>query len=245
MIISPWNVRGMNDPLKQQEVLDFFVRNKVDCGAIIETHIKAHSVNAIKRRFFQRFSLVTNLDFHPGGRLWVLWDSSTVTLRVLQGGAQFLHCSLLHIATQRFFLVTFVYALNRASERLELWDHLRSVTVGSLPWICLGDFNVSLSSDERVGCMVHEREMQEFRECLRDCSLEDHPYTGGVFTWHNKQDSCPKWAKLDRLLANQQWFLNVPSTVAFLPPGVSDHASILLTVATFTRMYRPFRYLNC
>ncbi|KAK9714638.1 hypothetical protein RND81_06G108500 [Saponaria officinalis] len=207
--------------------------------------LESHSINAIKRRFFQKYSLVTNLDLHCGDRLWVLWDPSVVTLRVLHRGVQFLHCSLLHIVTQRQFLVTFVYALNRASERLDLWDQLRFFSVGSLPWTCLGDFNVSLSSDERMGCVIHEPEMQEFRDCLRDYSLEDHPYTGGVFTWHNKQDSCPKWEKLDRLLANQQWFLHFPSTVAFLPPGISDRASILLTVASpgFTR--KQFRYLNC
>ncbi|KAK9665946.1 hypothetical protein RND81_14G148100 [Saponaria officinalis] len=179
MIISSWNVRGMNDTLKQQEVLDFLQMNKVDYGALIETHIKAHAVNVVKRRFFQKYNLVTNLDFHSGGRLWVLWDSATVTLRVLNTGAQFLHCSLLHIATQRLVLVTFVYALNRATERLELWDQLRTISGGSLPWVCLGDFNVSLTSDERVGCVVHEHEMQDFRECLHDCSLEDHPHTGG------------------------------------------------------------------
>ncbi|KAK9724000.1 hypothetical protein RND81_05G040300 [Saponaria officinalis] len=195
----------MNDPLKLQEVLDFLQTNRVDCGAVIETHIKAHSVNTVKRRLFQRYSSVTNLDFHVGGRLWVLWNPATVTLRVLHMGVQFIH---------------------------------------SLPWICLGDFNVSLTSNEIVECVVHEREMQEFRDCLRDCSLKDHPYTGGIFTWHNKQDSCPKWAKLDRLLANQSWFFHVPSTVAFLPPGVSDHAPILLTMASPTVLHRLSRYLN-
>ncbi|KAK9725294.1 hypothetical protein RND81_05G134400 [Saponaria officinalis] len=217
-----WNVRGMNDPLKQQEVLEFLRKNKVDCGAIIETHIKSNHINTVKRRCFSRYSLVTNLESHSRGKIWVLWDPAVVALRVLSQGAQFLHCSLLHLPSHCFFLVTFVYALNRASERLELWDSLRSFSTGSLPWICLGDFNVSLTSDERVGCVVHEREMLEFRECLRDFSLEDHPYTSGVFTWHNKQESCPKWAKLDRILANQQWFLQFPSTVAFLPPGISD-----------------------
>ncbi|KAK9740863.1 hypothetical protein RND81_03G066500 [Saponaria officinalis] len=203
-----------------------------------------HYVNAIKRRFFHRFSLVINLASHPGGRIWVLWNPIAVTLRVLHSGAQFLHCSLVHNSTERQFLVTFVYALNKSSERLELWDQLCLLSAGTAPWICVGDFNVSLSSDERVGCVVHEREMQEFRECLRSCSLEDHPYTGGLFTWHNKQDSCPKWAKLDRLLANQQWFLQVPSNVVFLPPDISDHAAVLLTITSSTVIRRPFRYLN-
>ncbi|KAK9668501.1 hypothetical protein RND81_13G064900 [Saponaria officinalis] len=103
MIIFSWNVRGMNDPLKQQEVLDFLQRNKVDCGAIIETHIKAHSVHIVK-------------------------------LSSLLSAAQ-------HYTTSGPGYLC--YALNRASKRLVLWDQLRTLSAGSLPWICLGDFNVS------------------------------------------------------------------------------------------------------
>ncbi|KAK9675842.1 hypothetical protein RND81_11G035500 [Saponaria officinalis] len=182
-------------PLKQQEALDFLRSNRVDCGAIIETHIKVHLVNAIHKRMFKGYSLATNYDFHYGGRIWVLWNPTTVSVRVLDRGAQFIHCSIIHLSYQLNSLVTFVYSFNRASERLDLWSNLQQFSVG-LPWVCLGDFNVSLNSDERVGFVVHEKEMQEFQDCLCFCSLVDHPYTGGVYTWHNKQDASPKWPSL-------------------------------------------------
>ncbi|XP_074304832.1 uncharacterized protein LOC141639656 [Silene latifolia] len=194
-----------------QEVLEFLKRNKVDCGALIETHVKFATVRAIYHRTFAKYSMVSNYSSHPGGKLWVLWDPSW------------------------------------GSERLDLWNSLRRLSSAqSLPWLCLGDFNVSLSEDERVGCATSERDMQEFRDCLTYCSLVDHPYTGGLYTWHNKQVASPRWAKLDRLLANPAWFIQVPtSNVVVLHAGVSDHTPIVLTVASNVPQHKSFRYLNC
>ncbi|XP_074315352.1 uncharacterized protein LOC141651546 [Silene latifolia] len=176
-------------------------------------------MKAVYKGRFRQFSLVTNYESHPGGRIWILSNPSTVQLTVLCKGTQFIHCSLLHIATQNRVLVTFIYALNRAIERIELWKTLQDLSVGkTLPWMCLGDFNVSLNSDERVGCVPHERGMQDFRDCLHYCGLSDHPYTGGLFTWHNKQMASPR---------------------------ISDHAPILLTIPSEGHLIKPFKYLNC
>ncbi|XP_074288797.1 uncharacterized protein LOC141613953 [Silene latifolia] len=169
MIISSWNVRGMNDPLRQQEVLEFLKRNKVDCGAVIETHIKSYLAQVIYKRQFSSYSLATNYNSHPGGRIWLLWNPATVQVRVLDSGAQFLHCSLLHFSSQKHILLTVVYAFNRAQERIELWNALKSLSHG--------------------------------------------PVDPG-------------------------------SSVAFLPSGVSDHSSILLTVVATHTIHKPFRYLN-
>ncbi|KAK9697909.1 hypothetical protein RND81_08G068900 [Saponaria officinalis] len=47
-------------------------------------------------------------------------------------------------------------------------------------------------------------------------------------------------------LLNQDWFLRVPSSiVTFLPSGISDHAPVLLSVASYVAHNRHFRYLNC
>ncbi|XP_074265385.1 uncharacterized protein LOC141587816 [Silene latifolia] len=135
---------------------------------------------AIYKSVFGNFLLETNYAEHAGGRLWVLWNPTTVDVQVLDRGVQFIHYSLLHHATQRRILVTFVYALNRAIERLSLWNSLNNISTGQLPWICLGDFNVSLEADEKIGCQVHDKEMQEFRDCLAACHLSDHPYTGAA-----------------------------------------------------------------
>ncbi|KAK9723747.1 hypothetical protein RND81_05G022700, partial [Saponaria officinalis] len=245
--IGSWNVRGCNDPLKLQEVTDFIGHNKLDAFGILETRVKDRRSQKFSKKFGRYKTLHNYYDCHYGGRIWVLWNPVSVSLTVLDRGSQLIHCSLVHLSSQRKFLVTFVYAFNRASERLDLWSHLQQLSMGlHLPWVCLGNFNVSLNYDERVGCVVHDREMQDFPDCLRYCSLVDHPYTRGVYTWHNKQDASPKWAKLDRVLVNRDWFLGMPSsTVTFLPSGISDHAPALLSVISSVPHQRPFRYLNC
>ncbi|XP_074299602.1 uncharacterized protein LOC141630737 [Silene latifolia] len=169
MIISSWNVRGMNDPLKQQEVLEFLKRNRVDCGALIETHIKVDVARVIHKRKFSSYAMESNYSNHSGGRIWVIWNPAVA-----------------HVQSTR--------------EDGVMGFFTNALATQTLPWICLGDFNVSLYVDERVGCMVHDRDMQDFRDCLSFCSLVDHPYTGGIYTWHNNHAASPKWAKLDRLL---------------------------------------------
>ncbi|XP_074283501.1 uncharacterized protein LOC141608049 [Silene latifolia] len=221
--------------------------HKVDCGVLVGTHIKKEKAGFIHRKNFGNYNLITNYDMHIGCRLWVLWNPVTVQVQDLSKGAQFIHCYILHHASQKTIVATFIYAFNRAAKRIELWNSIRTISAGiTLPWVCLGDFNVSLTADERVGCIVHDREMQEFRDCLDDCDLSDHPYTGGLFSWHNKQEKSPKWAKLDRLLVNPTWFFQLSnSSVAFLPAGVSDHALIVLTLPGFRPKPRSFKYLNC
>ncbi|XP_074305288.1 uncharacterized protein LOC141640382 [Silene latifolia] len=105
-----------------------------------------------------------------------------------------------------------------AAERISLWERLRAISINlNLPWICMGDFNISLSQDERVGFIPHDRDITEFRDCIDACSLVDHPYTGGFPS----------------------------STVTFLAPGISDHASILLSITSNFTAPKSFRYLNC
>ncbi|XP_074278545.1 uncharacterized protein LOC141602132 [Silene latifolia] len=197
-------------------------------------------------RSFSSYSLATNYDSHHGGRIWLLWNPATVQISMLSLVAQFIHYSLFHFSTQKTIMLTVVYAFNRAPERIDLWKNLCSISTGiSAPWVCLGDFNVTLNLDEMVGCVSPDRDIQEFRDCLSFCALEDHPYIGGIFTWHNKQDQSPRCAKLDRLLVNPNWFFNLNVVVSFLPAGISDHTLILLTMATDSKLYRPFKYLNC
>ncbi|XP_074264108.1 uncharacterized protein LOC141586698 [Silene latifolia] len=87
--------------------------------------------------------------------------------------------------------------------------------------------------------------MQEFGQCLDSCGLADHPATGCQFTWNNKQGNGLRWAKLDRILASQQWFCSFPSTASFLNAGISDHSPCLVNIADNSHVRRNFRYLNC
>ncbi|XP_074271397.1 uncharacterized protein LOC141595333 [Silene latifolia] len=197
----------------------------VDCGALIETHVKHKSIKDVSQTF-SGYNLVHNNDSHYNGRIWIFWKPHILTLTVLHQSPQHMHCLLLHIASQKLIEVTFVYAFNARQDRRELWDQLISTsTQVTNPWLCLGDFNVVLNMDERLGSShVQLADINEFKHCLDVCNLVDHPATGYHFTWNNKQGDGLRWAKLDRILASSLWLTNIHSTATFLSAGISDHS---------------------
>ncbi|XP_074267050.1 uncharacterized protein LOC141590352 [Silene latifolia] len=192
--------------------------------------------------------MVHNNDMHYNGRIWVFWNPRVFSLTVIAKSSQHIHCSLLHHASQKHFEVTFVYAFNVRGDRKLLWQHLQNISHQVLvPWVCMGDFNVVLKMDERLGSdHIHLADMQEFGQCLDTCGLVDHPATGSHFTWNNKQGNGLRWAKLDRILVSQSWFSTFQSTASFLNASVSDHSPCLLNVLDNGYLRRgSFKYLNC
>ncbi|XP_074306090.1 uncharacterized protein LOC141641320 [Silene latifolia] len=198
---------------------------------------------------FSHYQLVHNNDMHYNGRIWIFWNPVAITLTVLHRSAQHMHCSLLHIASQKHIEVTFVYAFNARHDRRELWTNLQSISSQmSVPWLCFGDFNVVLNMDERLGSThVQLADIAEFSQCLDTCSLVDHPATGCHYTWNNKQgDGLSRWVKLDRILASPQWFASLHYTATFMNAGVSDHSPCLVNVDGMASPCRStFKYLNC
>ena len=104
--------------------------------------------------------------------------------------------------------VTFVYGEPRRDRRHEFWSllsRLRSAWGG--PWICCGDFNEVLCSDEHLGANDRsEAQMSLFRDCLDECGLVDMGFTGPKYTWNNRQlgDDLVR-VRLDRAVANGEF----------------------------------------
>ncbi|XP_074314006.1 uncharacterized protein LOC141649210 [Silene latifolia] len=224
MKLSTWNIRGGNDPRKQQEVLDFLHTTRVDILGVLETRVKEKNSKAILASQFHAYKVLTNYKYHINGRIWLLWKPATVTITPLIIHAQFIHCAVLHHATCQQFHCTVVYASNDAKERIELWSALSAISLTVASWIVLGDFNV-----------------------VRNSGLDDIQGTDCEFTWTNKQEEGTRmWSKLDRALTNPGWSNQFPATsVNFMPAEVSDHSPVLVTVFKDAYTGSRFSFLNC
>jgi hypothetical protein len=68
-----------------------------------------------------------------------------------------------------------VYGEPKADIDIFSWDRLRFLRAQwNGPWVCIGDFNEVLSSDEHLGVSAKgESQMQQFWDCLEDCQLVD------------------------------------------------------------------------
>ncbi|XP_038997432.1 uncharacterized protein LOC120122379 [Hibiscus syriacus] len=77
--------------------------------------------------------------------------------------------------------------------------------------------------------------------------LSDHPFTGPLFTWTNKQQDTFLSHKLDRILVNSNWIETFPSyDVEFQAPGNSDHCPglVWLHKKIHAAMPKPFKFFN-
>ncbi|XP_048501331.1 uncharacterized protein LOC125497709 [Beta vulgaris subsp. vulgaris] len=108
--------------------------------------------------------------------------------------------------------------------RVMLWQALSKVKT-NLPWVVMGDFNVVLNLDERVGSPVRLHEVADFRDCVDHCELADLKQCGRFFTWTNKQEGGRRvFSKIDRVMVNEGWRTQFENAmVHFMPEGDYDH----------------------
>ncbi|KAK9681700.1 hypothetical protein RND81_10G021200 [Saponaria officinalis] len=248
MKIYSWNVRGCNNLLKQKEVSDFFRSSHLDVFGILETRIKEHNAAKVIGSQFKGYVICSNYAHHPNGRIWIVWNTVTVTVTPLSIHAQFIHCFIQHNSTRMTFHATFTYARNDGIVRESLWQSLIQISSTVQAWIVLGDFNVVRDASERISSYAPNlSDILAFNACILNCQLEDMHSLGCEFTWTNNQDNEARmWSKLDRGLVNENWIKLFPSySVWFCPAGVSDHSPALVTIFEEAPRRRRFSYLNC
>lgn len=88
--------------------------------------------------------------------------------------------------------------------------------------------------------------MEEIRDCLVHCELEDLETRGTYFTWTNNRPEDPIIRKLDRALGNEAWREVFPDVVAhFEAPGESDHSPCVVELRTVSDMRKvSFKYFS-
>jgi len=85
------------------------------------------------------------------GGIWVVWDSNQIELDVVSSGFQFIHLKG-KMESGSLFFITAIYASPTATERVLLWDTLKSLSASmSDPWTVIGDFNSILSASDKRG----------------------------------------------------------------------------------------------
>jgi hypothetical protein len=98
-------------------------------------------------------------------------------------------------------------------------------------WLCVGDFNDVVSSDDKRGGIPRTlAQMSLGREAMEVCGLSEFGFEGYPFTWSNgREDQENIQCRLDRAMGSEN-FLNrfAPIRVFHLPRFGSDHAAILI-----------------
>ena len=248
MNVISWNVRGLNDPLKQKAIVNRIKRLKCRLVCLVETRVKENKSQSIVDRLFNGWGMLHNYSAAYNGRIWILWDNS-IRVNLIASNDQCITCNVSYDSKQ--FILSAVYGSNEGTNRRNLWSHLSTVngSINQEPWLIVGDFNIIVHPSETSsynGVQGLTSKAKEFSECIQQNAIFDHAYTGPLFTWSNRQEEGFVAKKLDRALINAQWLLSFPSSkVEFLPPAASDHCLIIVQLShqSFSPP-RPFKFFN-
>ncbi|PKI53937.1 hypothetical protein CRG98_025639 [Punica granatum] len=228
---ASWNVRGLNDPHKQKMVYKFEHDYDLGVFAIIETRVKELNCKKIVDKW-KGWYFVDNYQFASNGRLWILVRED-LQVQILSKSNQYIHLLLNGPKEVGWLAVTFVYASNDMLERRLLWRDLQALARNiSHSWVLMGDFNAvkDIQEVKVVGReVVIDQSMRDFADFLNSAELTDHTSIGCYYTWSNKRQEGFQVRKIDRVLINEKWVQSeLPSTVEFLSPGISDHCPAML-----------------
>lgn len=90
--------------------------------------------------------------------------------------SQIITCAIQIPETREQFICSAVYASNCMIERRQLWEALRGTRTAysylDMPWILIGDFNVTLASADHSRAMdylTYQSGMRDFQEAVGDC----------------------------------------------------------------------------
>lgn len=72
MIISTWNVRGLNRPFKQKEMTLFMKKYKIEVMGIVETRVKENKARKFTQKIAKDWQAKYNHDHAYNGRIWLL-----------------------------------------------------------------------------------------------------------------------------------------------------------------------------
>ena len=146
--IIVWNVRGAGSRECIISIKEYIRTHKPAIIAILETHISGKRADEVCNNIgFQGRYRVEARGFQGG--IWVLWDTSEVSLNVLKAHPQFI-TSQVHRRGMQPWCFTVVYASPSPQLREQLWCEMEAFS-GSvkMPWMFAGDFNETKNIEER------------------------------------------------------------------------------------------------
>ena len=210
---------------------------------LMETKQTVDEMRKLKEELHYQAGLVVPCDRSWGGRrggLAMLWKDD-VELHIQTYSPHHID-AIIQTHSGSPWRITGFYGYPEECHKHESWILLRHLhSRMSLPWVCIGDYNEILSSDEKQERLEKAfSPMLAFRNTLAHCELIDMGFQGGKFTWNNGRPGVEfVQERIDKACANQAWRDLFPRSQVFhLSVSYSDHIPIMLTIQASNEVKR-------
>ncbi|XP_026383459.1 uncharacterized protein LOC113278956 [Papaver somniferum] len=226
--IISWNIGGLRDSSKRDELKVLLRLWKPDIICLQETHVEGWQRHQVKQFWggnnFDWIALDSN---GLSGGIIVVWNTNkvAVTETLLGDFSVSIRC---HFLFENFnWLLTAVYGPVLNNEKNQFWAELRDIrTIWEDPWVLCGDFNATRFLYERSGRNTNTRSMKKFASLVQHQHLMDLPLIGSHYTWSRNSS----WSKIDRFLISSSWEDNYRRIEqSTLPKPFSDHHPIMFS----------------
>ncbi|KAL7259954.1 hypothetical protein ACSBR1_005757 [Camellia fascicularis] len=153
------------------------------------------------------FMVSTIVDPSRAGGIWVIWDTTQVTVQASTASNQYKQATV-HKEDYEEWVLNAVYASPHPTVRDSLWEDLED-TVASMnkAWLVMGDFNDYANHSETRSFLPSPNltRTQRFTERVNNYNLLDLGSVGPRFTWtNNRQGMASTMERLDRAMSNEQ-----------------------------------------
>lgn len=229
-----WNVRGLGQSCRCEDVLSELLSSRPSFVAIQET--KLPSLSSTKKRSFlpSRLSTCATRDsLGAAGGMLTAWDASVCMAVSVSPLPHTLTVSFSLLADVSTFMLTNVYAPARHEDKPAFFTELAAVaaTVAG-PWMLIGDFNLTRCLEDKNNCNFNSAEANHFNDLINSLGLIEIPLIDRAYTWSNRRAE-PTLVRLDRCFVNVHWDAVFPNTtMSSLTRLASDHVPLLATVCT-------------
>lgn len=210
MKILSWNYRGFRKTMAVQRCRRLVSLHFPDFVFLAETRLPANVA----------FSNLNNLGFdfyvgtdaiRKGGGTMVAWKKSYV-VKVVELAPYVCHCEVSSNDMSIAYYLSFVYGPpNYTTHPFFLqWIQAKSASISN-QWLLIGDFNVILSREDKLGHTGSSSSQNQFANCITSSNLIELPPKGCHFTWtNNRKDGELILEKLDRNFCNSSWLSSFP-----------------------------------
>jgi len=229
--IFNWNVRGLNSAVRREEVRKMLQAVKPSIACLQETKLQVID-DSLASDFLG--SGLPSYTYLPAagvcGGIALAWDLDFVTVSDVSLKAYSLTARITMRLSNISYMLTTVYGPSQDSENPAFIAELKDLKPPQdIPWLCLGDFNLIYSAQDKNNLNLNRRLMRLFRHALDHCELLEIALQNRKFTWSSERNN-PTLVRLDRVFCNKEWDLSFPAIhLQALSSSASDHCPLFLS----------------
>jgi exonuclease III len=243
--ILSWNVRGLNNPAKQEDVKQIVSSYRPNLICFQETKMQTVDTTVVRNTLGTDFE--NNFMFLPangirGGILLASRDS-VYHLQHPVMSANTITATVNDLGTNATWTITSVYGPQGDLEKRCFHREMKQIKHTALAkWLLIGDFNMIYRHQDKNNNKLERNLMSRFTRALNFLEVKEIELIGRCFTWSNNQ-GVPTLTRIDRALCTPLWENgHSQPIVQALSSSVSDHCPILLMPLSTPAVKPKFRF---